>query len=43
MKTSRGSGATPATGTLTLHVYDVGQGSTIDIPLTVGGAQTTCG
>ncbi len=35
--------ATPATGTLTLHVYDVGQGSTIDIPLTVGGAQTTCG
>jgi hypothetical protein len=28
---------------VTLHVYDVGQGTTIDVPLTVGGSSTSCG
>lgn len=33
---------TPASGNLSLMVYDVGQSTTIPVNLTVGGANTTC-
>lgn len=33
----------PASGQVTLHIYDVGQGTAIDVPLTVGGSAVSCG